>query len=188
MKTCVVLGNGPSLRVERIPACDAIGVNRSYEVRWSPWWTTIDYGAFEALYENPSTHKPVFPIVRRDVIGRPKTPPLPNGLTIIEHFRGDSGQFGIHVAQKHGYERIYLLGFDPWTEDKFYGPGHPGARWANPERRKVLYKHRADPRLWRWDGAVYAPLADTIDWDEHGNALRPKTLEWDAEGNAVMGY
>lgn len=170
MKTCVVLGNGPSLRADCIPACDIIGVNRSYEVVWSPRWVTIDYGAFEDLYDSDQ-RKPGLPHVRRDVIGRPKTPLLPQPLYITEAFRGDSGQFGIFIAQLLGYVRIYLLGFDPWTVDKFNGVGHPGTAWALPVRRKTLYKRRTDPRLWRWNGSSYRPLAETIDWGKNGDAL-----------------
>lgn len=175
MKSCVVLGNGPSLLTGDLPAgADRIGVNLSWPLYYAETWCTVDYDCFKRdipLFESGRVRRPERAFVRSSAVGRPNTPPIPPWVSVTEKFKGNSGLFAMNKAMSLRYERIYLLGFDPWTVDKWYGKGVKGIEWAREWARMALFKRRRDPRLWRWSGSTYRPLAETLDWDAKGKKL-----------------
>jgi hypothetical protein len=181
----VVLGNGPSLaRAKLPPDADIIGVNRSYEIIHAPIWCTVDYVAYETAlrrFASCDFPPPENIYVRKTAVNRTSTPPIPSNVTVIETFRGNSGLFGVHVARcVLEYEQIFLLGFDSWALDNFYGPNrvntHLGLRSARKAQRKALWKLREDARLYIWTAGkarrgTYKPLSEAIEWDKCGQSL-----------------
>lgn len=180
---CVVLGNGPSLQTDRIPRnTNLIGVNRSYEVIYAPIWCTVDYVAFETAFnhwQDGTYHVPQTIYCRETAVNRTSTPKLPPQTVVVKKFRGNSGLFALNVAMDLGYERIYLLGFDSWSTDNFYGPNREkdldGLKHARKTQRKALWKLRDDARLWIWRSAKrnggFRPLSEVIEWDQVGQKL-----------------
>lgn len=166
---CTVLGNGPSLAKENIPEGDLIGVNRSYKVARSSVWVTVDSIAFRRAmrFFKPTRWVPDQIYIRNTALDGYEFP-IPENVNTVENFFGNSGLFGIYIAKQLGYDEINLLGFDLWNTDHFEGPGHPGASWQREMTRVALWKMKDDPRMRKWYRGGYAPLADTIDWDEQG--------------------
>lgn len=159
----MVLGNGPSLCKENIvPGATLFGVNFSYRVAHADLWATVDYDCWKHV-RRIFRHPRAFPTqiyLRESALHR--DPTILPGTTIVRKFRGNSGLFALSIAQRLGFETIYLLGFDPESPRKFYGQHH-GGRWDQQRQWRELWRRRRDPRLWRFKDGVYRPLRETLD-------------------------
>jgi len=106
VKSCAVLGNGPGLTRENIPAgAFLVGVNRSYKVARSPIICTVDGQAAREAYAESGA---ALFCVKRGA--------LPFGMRGVASYdppewAWNSGAFGIWIAAQMGFERIYLVGF-----------------------------------------------------------------------------
>lgn len=106
MRSCAVLGNGPSLKVENIPAgAFLIGVNRSYKVAWSPIVCATEGEPARAAYAESGAFaffvkRGALPIGMRGVT--PLDPP---------EWAYNAGAFGIWCAAEMRFDRIHLVGF-----------------------------------------------------------------------------
>lgn len=156
----MVLGNGPSLREKNIKRdATPIGVNFSYRVAHADIWCTVDYDCWKhcrRVFRDPRPF-PSRIYLRRSAL---QLEGHPEGTVVIDEFRGNSGLFAISIAQRLGFSRIYLLGFDPESPLKFYGK--MPLSWDQERQWRELWRRRNDPRLWRFKDGVYAPLRETF--------------------------
>lgn len=105
MKSCAVLGNGPGLKAENIPAgAFLIGVNRSYKVVRSPIVCATEGEPARLAYREARA----FVYVKRGAlpIGMP-------GVAVFDPpgWAYNAGAFGIWIAAQMGFDRIHLVGF-----------------------------------------------------------------------------
>ncbi len=173
MKACTVLGNGPSLRADRVmPDSVPIGVNRSYEVVQAPIWCTADSLAYKRM--NTTGNRPPVVFVRSE-LWNPKVTPVRPGDSWSKPFRwgdayGDpavksSGLVAVRVAMEMNFDRIYLLGFDPYASRRFHEslvPASEGKLRALRRQSGVLQMAARDypGRFWHYTHMGYKPLTN----------------------------